>query len=110
MIQFLINDIDIRSFYVEGFLTLEMHLTVRSTLLIVALYYLYLPAIARVLSNNELVIRAEVVDLDPTIDDTTGAKDDGTTAATGTQDTSSDTSTGMLPHEENTSLSKHPMA
>lgn len=42
-----------------------MHLTVRSTLLIVALYYLYLPAIARVLSNNELVIRAEVVDLGP---------------------------------------------
>ncbi|CAF9936899.1 hypothetical protein IMSHALPRED_010945 [Imshaugia aleurites] len=71
-----------------------MPLSVRSKLLIIALYCLYLPAIVRGLPYrlNELVTRADVVDLDPTVDDDT-ADDDGTTAATGTQDTESDAST-----------------
>lgn len=75
----------------------EMLFSVHNTLFVIALYCLYLPAIARTIPLNELVVRAEVVDLDPTVDDTAGADDDGTTAATGTQDTSSDTSTGSLP-------------
>lgn len=73
-----------------------MHLLVRTKLLAFIICFLYLPLIARGLPYgiNELVDRAEVVDLDPTVDDITDGDDDGTTAATGTQDTSSDTSTG----------------
>ena len=76
-----------------------MHLSVRSKLLVIAIYCLYLPAIARGLpySVNELVIRADVVDLDPIVDDT--GHDDGTTAATGTQDAGSGTSTGKFSSE-----------
>ena len=76
-----------------------MHLSVRERSLAIALCCLYLPAMVRGLPYNELVVRAEVVDLDPTVDDTAGADDDGTTAATGTQDTSSDTSTGKLAQQ-----------
>ena len=77
-----------------------MPLSVRSKLLIIALYCLYLPTIVRGLPYrlNELVTRADVVDLDPIVDDDT-ADDDGTTAATGTQDTESDASTGKSPSE-----------
>lgn len=76
-----------------------MHLTARGKLLVISLYCLYLPAIVRSLpyTVNQLLARAEVVDLDPTVDETAGADDDRTTAATGTQDTSSDTATGKLP-------------
>ncbi|KAF6224733.1 hypothetical protein HO133_009926 [Letharia lupina] len=72
-----------------------MHLSTRSKLLAIALNCLYVPLLVRGLpyNVNELVVRADVVDLDPTVDDTTGADDDGTTAATGTQDAGSDTST-----------------
>lgn len=75
-----------------------MHLSARSKLLAIALNCLYLPLLVRGLpyNVNELVVRADVVDLDPTVDDTTGADDDGTTAATGTQDAGSDTSTGKF--------------
>ena len=78
-----------------------MHLQVFNKLLAFILCFLYLPSIARGLSYsvNELIDRAEVVDLDSTVDDTADGDDDGTTAATGTQDTSSDTSTGKTFQE-----------
>ena len=64
-------------------------------------YCLCLSSIARGIpySINKLLDRAEVVDLDPTVDDTAAGNDDGTTAATGTQDTTSDTSTGKFPRK-----------
>lgn len=82
-----------------------MHLTARSKLLVISLYCLYLPAIVRSLpyTANQLLARAELVDLDPTVDETAGADDDRTTAATGTQDTSSDTVTGKFALRNDTS-------
>ena len=81
-----------------------MHLSRRSKLFAITLYCLYLPTIARGLPYNfdELVVRAEVVDLDPVVEDTAGVHDDETTAATGTQNSGSDTSTGKFPLHDGT--------
>lgn len=76
-----------------------MYLLVRSKLLaFIICFLLFLPFLAQgsPYGVNQLVDRAEVVDLDPTVDDTADGDDDGTTAATGTQDTSSHTSTGTF--------------
>ena len=78
-----------------------MHLSQRSKLFAITLYCLCLPTIARGLPY-ELVVRAEVVDLDPVVEDTAGVHDDETTAAIGTQNSGSDTSTGKSPLNDET--------
>lgn len=75
-----------------------MHLSVQTQLIVITLYCLYLSALVRCLPYNlhELVTRADILDVDPIVEDADGADEDGTTAVTGTQDTASDTSTGKL--------------